>query len=139
MTPLPYWPQKEQEPMPSPAPVDVVNSFLECAYLTRDYPRLRTCLSDSGFSYQDPVNRFDSADDLVQFQMMVGPIVQKVEVLRQFVDGDEVCTILTVTAQLAEKVSTTAVQWATVNDGVITRLVGVFDAHDYKMLYRVDE
>ncbi len=120
-------------------PVEVVDEFIASAYVAQDYERLRNCLGDTGFTYEDPVNRFFSADDLVQFQMMVAPIIEKVEVLRRFADGNEVCAVLQVTARLNERTSTLAVLWATVHDGRIERMVGVYDAHEYKLLYEVED
>ena len=115
----------------------IVNAFL-AAFVARDYAAARRYLADEGFYYEDPVYRFDSPDQLIRYFEMMGPIIGSVEVLKQFVDGDDVCTILCFSAQLSEKTTAMTVQWAQVRGDRIARIYGIYDAHEQKKLSEVD-
>jgi len=120
-----------------PSAAETVSAYLS-AIAAREYSHARVYLADDGFYYEDPVNRFDSADELIRYLEMVGPIIGSIDVLKQFTDGNEVCTILQFTAQLSEKTTTMAVQWALVRKGRIVSIYGIYDAHEQKMLYEID-
>jgi limonene-1,2-epoxide hydrolase len=120
-----------------PSPAETVSAYLS-AIAAREYSHARVYLADERFYYEDPVNRFDSADELIRYLEMVGPIIGSIDVLKQFTDGNEVCTILQFTAQLSEKTTTMAVQWALVRKGRIASIYGIYDAHEQKMLYEID-
>ena len=124
-------------PRRSPTPAEIVNAYLS-AFIAREYGEARRYLADENFYYEDPVNRFDSADELLRYTQMVGPVIASVDVLKQFTDGNEVCTILSFTAQLSEKTTVMVVQWALVRNGRIVSMYGIYDAHDQKKLYEID-
>ena len=71
----------------------IVSAYLD-ALEGRDFERLRTFLSDTGFSYRSPVSKVDNADDFILIISRVGPILDNIERVRTFVDGDDVCNIL---------------------------------------------
>ncbi len=114
-------------------PLEIVDAYLE-AIAKHDLGRARSLLSDIGFEYLSPINRFASADEFIAYMELASPIVQRVVTRKVFVDGDELCHFLQVTSQISEKRSTAVAQWSQVTAGKITRLELVFDAHEYKSL-----
>jgi hypothetical protein len=115
-------------------PLSVVEDFL-AAGDAFDYERARTFLADSGFSFQSPIARFDSADDFIQYSALAGGIVQSIERRRAFADGPDVCHFLTYRIQISEKQSVEVAQWAQVSGGRIVRIEAIFDATAYRMLF----
>ena len=71
----------------------IVAAYLD-ALEDRDFERLRSFLSDSGFSYRSPVSETDDADTFIIIVSRVGPILEGIERVRTFVDGNDVCSIL---------------------------------------------
>lgn len=119
---------------PTPTARAVVDAYLD-AIARWDYPAARRCLADKDFEYTGPINSFNSAEDLISYLELVTPIVQRIEVQKVFVDGDDVCHILLFTTQLSEKSSVDVVQWARVRSGRIVRLQVIFDSYEYRMLF----
>jgi hypothetical protein len=112
-------------------PVDEYLDALE----SHDYERARGFLADEGFSYESPISSFSSADDFMQHMSLLGGIVQKIERLKVFVDGRDVCHILVFVTQLSDKASTKVVQWARVEDGRIRRIQSFYDTHWYREMF----
>lgn len=119
--------------MMSPTPADIVNAYID-AIARREYAEARTLLADADFEYISPMHRFTSADDLVAYMHLALPILQRLHVRKVFCDGDELCHIIGIVAQISEKRSSTVMQWSKVADGKIRRLELVFDAYEYKKL-----
>jgi hypothetical protein len=57
------------------------------------------------------------------------------EIRRVFVDGGDVCHILTYHDQLSEKDSVDLAHWAQVRDGHIQRIEVFFDSFRYRALF----
>jgi hypothetical protein len=57
------------------------------------------------------------------------------EIRRVFVDGGDVCHILTYHYQLSEKDSVDLAHWAQVRDGHIQRIEVFFDSFRYRALF----
>jgi len=124
----------------SPAkPADVVSAFLD-AFSARDFERVRNYLSDESFSYQSPIDTFSDADTFIASMSRVGPILERIERTRTFVDGNVVCSVLMVHTTMDMLKGVIVVHVATVVDGRITVLESVFDATEYnKMIVPPDE
>jgi limonene-1,2-epoxide hydrolase len=120
--------------MQSVDPTALVEAYLD-ALVARDDERIRAMLSHQGFHYESPIASCDGADDYLQYLMMTAGIVRRIERLRAFADGGDVCHWLRVETQLSERVSTKMVQWAKVADGRITSIEMLFDPYRYRMLF----
>ena len=79
--------------MAESAAESIVTAYLD-ALEDRDFERLRSYLSDTGFSYRSPVSVADDADTFIIIISRVGPILESIERVRTFVDGNDVCSIL---------------------------------------------
>lgn len=112
----------------------VVEAYLDA--LNRfDYERARTFLADSGFESLSPISRFDSADAFIQYSALIGGIVLSIERRKVFVDGPDVCHILTFRIQISEKLSVNVAHWARVEADRIRRIETIFDATAYRQLF----
>lgn len=101
----------------------------------RDFEQLRTCLADSGFSYRSPVSAADNADDYILIISRVGPILEGIERVRTFVDGNDVCSILKFRTTMEPLREVPVVQLTTVAAGKITAIEVFFDASAYNRMF----
>ena len=115
-------------------PKDVVDAYLD-AINAHDYEAARRYLADTGFVYQSPIARFDSADACMEHFAMAMGILQRIERVKTFVDGPDVCSILIVHIQLSSKEQIRFVNWARVVNGRIQSIEAVFDARIYQTLF----
>jgi len=115
-------------------PTDVVDAYLD-AIDRHDYEMARGYLADVGFVYESPIAHFDSADAFMEYSAMNMGILQRVERVKAFVDGQDVCNILIMHIQLSSKERVKVVNWAQVEQGRIRRIEVVFDARIYQNLF----
>jgi len=120
--------------MTEPAAGKIVTAFLD-ALEARDFERLRTFLSDTGFSYRSPVSMTDNVDDYITLISRVGPILEGIERVRTFVDGDDVCSILRFRTTMETLKEVAVVQLTTVTDGKIVAMEVFFDASEYNKMF----
>lgn len=123
--------------MSAPAPEKVFSDFLD-AFEARDFERVRGYLSDTQFSYYSPVSKYDSADAFVANIARIGPILERIERRRIFVDGNTVCGILNLKTTMEGLRQVPVVQLATVVDGSIVTLEAIFDATAYNRMFETD-
>ena len=117
-----------------PDPLSVVTDYLS-AIRSFDYERARACLADQGFEFTSPILQFNSADDFIRHISLSGAIIQSTEVRKFFVDGPELCHILTYRIQISEKQDVAAALWTRVRAGRIVRIEAIFDASVYRDLF----
>lgn len=101
----------------------------------RDFERLRSYLSDSGFSYRSPVSEADDADTCIIIISRVGPILEGIERVRTFVDGNDVCSILKFHTTMEAIREIPVVQLTTVAAGKIVSMEVFFDASAYNRMF----
>ena len=112
----------------------IVIAYLD-ALEDRDFEQLRTFLSDTGFSYRSPVSMADNADDYIIIISRVGPILERIERVRTFVDGDDVCSILRFRTTMESLKEVPVVQLTSVADGKIIAIEVFFDASEYNKMF----
>lgn len=115
-------------------PLAVVEDFF-AARSAFDFERARSCLADQGFTFRSPIANFDCADHLIQYTAHTSGIIQSVETRKVFVDGPDVCHILSYRIQISEKLVVDVAHWAHVEDGRIQRIEALFDASVYRELF----
>jgi len=113
---------------------NIVAAYLD-ALQDRDFERLRTYLADSGFSYRSPVSVADNADDYITLVSRVGPILEGIERIKTFVDGNDVCCILKFRTTMESLKEVPVVQLATVAEGKIVAMEVFFDASEYNRMF----
>jgi ketosteroid isomerase-like protein len=114
--------------------LDVVNKFFD-AIEARDFERAQALLSADNFSYEGPIERFDNAAAFVQSLSRIGSILKGLKRWRMFIDGNEVCAILTYETTLEAIESTRIAHWVCVEHGRITRIESFFDARAYAEMF----
>ena len=119
--------------MTDQSPEDVVSALFD-AFEARDFGRLRSFLSDADFSYLSPIEAFSNADDYVVSISRVGPILERIERCKTFVDGNDVCSILKIHTTMDTLNAATVAQLTTVVDGRITSMEAIFDATEYNKM-----
>jgi len=112
----------------------IVAAYLD-ALEDRDFERLRSYLSDSGFSYRSPVSEADDADTYIIIVSRVGPILEGIERVRTFVDGNDVCSILKFRTTMEAIREIPVVQLTTVAAGKIVAMEVFFDASAYNRMF----
>jgi len=117
-----------------PDPLSVTTDYLAALHAF-DYERARSFLADEGFEFTSPINYFDSADDFVHHLSLMGGIIQSAMIRKVFVDGAELCHILTYRIQISEKQDVTMALWTRVRNGRIARIEAIFDASVYRDLF----
>ena len=115
----------------------IVTAYLD-ALENRDFERLRSFLSDTGFSYRSPVSKADNADDYTLIISRVGPIIEKIERVRTFVDGDDVCSILRFRTTMDSLKEVPVVQLTSVVNGKIVAIEIFFDASEYNKMFEFE-
>lgn len=120
--------------MNNSSPEAVFNEYLD-AFAARDFERMRATLSDGEFYYRSPVNTMTSADVFVLDISRVGQILDGIDRRRIFVDGDEVCAILTFKIRINVVTLYPVVLWAKIQNGRIASLESFFDATEYIQMF----
>ena len=115
----------------------IVTAFLD-ALEDRDFERLRTFLTDTGFFYRSPVSVTDNAEDYILLISRVGPILEKIERVRTFVDGDDVCSILRLRTTMENLKEVPVVQLTSVANGKIVAMEVFFDASEYNKMFEFE-
>ena len=123
--------------MTEPTSAQVVNAYLD-ALEARDFGLARTYLADAHFTYRSPVVNVDSADAFIAEIWRVGPILERIERRRHFVDGNAVCSILNFKLSMSGFQNVPVAHLATVTNGKIVAIEAFFDATEYKKLFDVD-
>ena len=112
----------------------IVTAYLD-ALEDRDFERLRSYLSDTGFSYRSPVSVANDADAFIIIISRVGPILEGIERVRTFIDGIDVCRILKFRTTMETLKEVPVVQLTTVADGKIVAMDVFFDASEYNRMF----
>ena len=115
----------------------VVTAYLD-ALEGRDFEKLRTFLSDSGFCYRSPVSKADNADDYIIVISRVGPILEGIDRVRTFVDGNDVCSILKFRTTMEALKEVAVVQLTTLAAGKIVAMEVFFDASEYNKMFEFE-
>ena len=94
----------------------------------------RTFLSDDAFCYQSPIESFTNADAFISNISRVGPILERIERCKTFVNGNDVCSVLKIHTTMDTLNATPVVQLTTVVDGKIVAIEAIFDATEYNKM-----
>jgi hypothetical protein len=119
--------------MNTPTPEEIVSALLD-AFEARDFELARTFLSDDAFSYRSPIESFTNADAFISNISRVGPILERIERRKTFVNGNDVCSVLKIRTTMETLNATPVVQLATVVAGKITAIEAIFDATEYNKM-----
>ncbi|HSS65002.1 MAG TPA: nuclear transport factor 2 family protein [Gammaproteobacteria bacterium] len=116
------------------SPLVVVNAFFD-AIESGDFERAEERLSVEHFTYEGPIERFDNAGAFILSISRIGAILEGLKRRRMFVDGNEVCAILTYETTVEAIKTTRIAHWIRVEKGRITRIESFFDARGYAGMF----
>jgi len=119
--------------MATQAAEEVVSALLD-AFEAREFEQARDFLSGETFSYQSPIESFSSADEFIASISRVGPILERIERCKTFVNGNDVCSVLKIHTTMDTTNAATVVQVTTVVDGKVTAMEAIFDATEYNKM-----
>jgi limonene-1,2-epoxide hydrolase len=121
----------------APDPREVVEAYV-AAFAARDFDGARTWLADQHFRSLSPISEYDNADVFIESISRVGPILEGIERRKIFVDGNDVCLILSYVTRMDHRQVSPVVHWFRVESGKIVFIESFFDARAYAEMFEVD-
>jgi predicted SnoaL-like aldol condensation-catalyzing enzyme len=119
--------------MPVTGPAAVFNAYLD-AFTSGDLDRAYALIADD-FVFEGPMLQSEGKAAFVEGSGGLQPIVRGHKLLRQFVDGDEVCSIYDFGVETpAGSGSVTMAEWNVVRDGRLASARLVFDTAAFAAL-----
>ena len=80
----------------------------------------------------------NDADTFIIIISRIGPILERIERVRTFVDGNDVCSILKFRTTMETLKEVPVVQLTTVADGKIVAMEVFFDASEYNKMFAAE-
>ena len=112
----------------------VVTNYMQ-AIGERDFDKAREYLADRGFRYTSPIGSYDDADRFIHSLFGVGPILQKVEIRKLFVSGNEAMAMVDTLVTLRGYQTHHTAMWFRVDGPRIRAMEAFFDASSYKEMF----
>lgn len=111
----------------------IVNRYLSLTGGTDADLTLAAELLDENVVFEGPLMRTTGRAEYAELLRQFLPVHVSTRVLRQFADGDEVCSIdeLTVRTPAGGTVSMEMAEWFTLNDGLIVRHALYYDPREF--------
>ena len=116
---------------------EIVTSYLS-AIADRDFDLARNFLADRGFSYTSPIGVYEDADRFIKNISLVGPILERLDIRKCLVTGNEAITILDTAISLDGYSPHTVAMLFVVAGGTIKSIEAIFDASDYYKMFSGD-
>jgi hypothetical protein len=98
-----------------------------------DFATARTLMQDT-MSFQGPLDTFHTADQYLEAQRSLASIIQRIDVKKVFVDGDDVCVLYDMVTNTPAGTALIA-EWYQVDGGKISALHAIFDARPFAALF----
>jgi YHS domain-containing protein len=112
-------------------PVEVVNAYL-VAYTSGDVDRAVSLVSED-FSFQGPMQATAGRSALRKIVAHVAANARGHQVLRQWQDGDEVCTVYQLRVETGREATSVLVsEWNTVRGGLVASSLMLFDTGPFR-------
>ncbi len=115
-------------------PKSVVENYM-AAINGRDFDRAREFLADAGFRYTSPIGTYEDADRFIDSLLGVGAILERAQIDRLFLNGEEVMAIVETLTTLSGYRRHNLAIWFRVKDGRIRSMETFFDASEYKQMF----
>ena len=113
-------------------PTEVVQQFYQ-ALERKDFNALRACLHDS-FSMREPFHTFNSVSPYLQAIQGLSTIVNRIEALKMFADGNDVCVLYNLVTNSPAGTAFIA-EWFHVTGGKIAAIQVVFDPRPFEFMF----
>ena len=113
-------------------PADIVQGFMG-AMGKGDFVAARKYLDDQ-LSFQGPIESFQKADPYLESLKKLHHIIERVEMKKMFVDGDDVCLLYDMVTKTPAGTAFIA-EWHHVKDDKIAAIRVVFDARPFVAMF----
>src|SRR6266536_427446 len=123
---------KEEYNMTSANASDIVESY-RGALGKGDFDTARRLMQDN-MTFQGPLDTFNTADQYLEAARRLASIIQRIDLKKVFVDGDDVCVLYEMVTSTPAGTAFIA-EWYQVKDGKIAALRAVFDARPFAALF----
>ena len=111
---------------------EVVESY-RAALGRGDFGAARQLMKDD-MSFQGPLDTFNTADQYLEASKRLAVIIQRIDVRKTFVDGNDVCLLYDMVTNTPAGTAFIA-EWYQVRDGKIAALRAVFDARPFAAMF----
>jgi len=98
-----------------------------------DFATARTLMRDD-MTFQGPFDTFTTADEYLAALKRLAAIIERIELKKVFVDGDDVCVLYDMVTNTPAGTAFIA-EWYQVKEGKISSLRAVFDARPFAPLF----
>ena len=98
-----------------------------------DFATARTLMQDT-MTFQGPLDTFNTADQYLESLKRLASIIQRIDLKKVFVDGDDVCVLYDMVTNTPAGTAFIA-EWYQVSGGKIASLRAVFDARPFAPLF----
>jgi len=98
-----------------------------------DFDTARTLMQDN-MTFQGPFDTFDTADQYLAATKRLASIIQRIDLKKVFVDGNDVCVLYDMVTNTPAGTAFIG-EWYQVKDGKIAALRAVFDARPFAALF----
>jgi ketosteroid isomerase-like protein len=111
---------------------EIVESYRE-AIGKGDFASARNLMQDN-MVFEGPLDTFNKADDYLAANKRLSSIIQRVDLKKVFVDGNDVCVLYNMVTNTPAGTAFIA-EWYQVKDGKITYVRAVFDARPFAAMF----
>jgi SnoaL-like domain len=118
--------------MESSSASQIVESY-RAALGSGDFAMARKLMQDD-MTFQGPLDTFNKADDYLEATKKLASIIQRIDLKKVFVDGEDVCVLYDMVTKTPAGTAFIA-EWYQVKNGKIAALRAVFDARPFAALF----
>jgi limonene-1,2-epoxide hydrolase len=111
---------------------EIVESY-KAAMGRGDFTAARGLLHDD-LAFQGPIDTFSRADDYIAASKRLANIIQRIDIKKIFVDGDDVCVLYDMVTNTPAGTAFIA-EWYQVRGDKIAALRAVFDARPFAAMF----
>lgn len=113
-------------------PASIARKFLD-AMGAKDFATLGSLLHEH-VSFQGPMEDHKGAASFMRMMRNLGPMIERVNVSKIFVDGGDVCALFDFVTSVPSIGVTPCAEWYRVEEGRIKSIKLIFDARPYEAL-----
>ena len=111
---------------------EIVESYRE-ALGKGDFATARSLMQDN-MTFEGPIDTFSKADDYLESNKKLASIIQRIDLKKVFVDGDDVCVLYDMVTNTPAGTAFIA-EWYQVKGGKIAYIRAVFDARPFAAMF----
>ena len=111
---------------------EIVESY-RAALAQGDFATARTLMQDT-MTFQGPLDTFSTADQYLEAARKLASIIQRIDLKKEFVDGEDVCVLYDMVTNTPAGTAFIA-EWYQVKNGKIANIKVLFDARPFAAMF----